>query len=323
MRAHVPGSSRCLPFLTACTAAIFAAPELSTPQVQHDVPVLYRGPENTDLPLEAPAAAASRAGAPSSTTEAPRTSDDAETIETDRPDFTDSPRTVPAGLVQLETGYTLERRRSEEFTSVTHSFGEPLLRIGLSRSLELRLAAAPVLERVTEGTKVTETWANEFLLLGTKVALGSQRGLRPSRALLVESVLPTAGEADPIGDGTFRLALLYAWDLSPRWSIGGSSHVEYSPGKNFPEQTVLIQSITSGWDLGSGLGAYLEWFAFQPLGPAGGGGEHYLNGGFTYLARERVQLDVRVGRGLTTSAADFFFGVGLSIRSKPIISLFP
>jgi hypothetical protein len=42
--------------------------------------------------------------------------------------------------------------------------------------------------------------------------------------------------------------------------------------------------------------------------------QHYLNGGFTYLVSDDIQLDLRAGFGLSDAADDFFAGPGLSIR---------
>ena len=53
----------------------------------------------------------------------------------DRPDFTESALSVPAGRIQLEAGLTFSDFESE---GEQIAFGEALLRIGLAESFELR-----------------------------------------------------------------------------------------------------------------------------------------------------------------------------------------
>ena len=42
--------------------------------------------------------------------------------------------------------------------------------------------------------------------------------------------------------------------------------------------------------------------------------EAVLNGGLTFLVHPLLQLDARVGAGLTDAAPDFFVGVGIARR---------
>lgn len=51
-------------------------------------------------------------------------------MATDRPDVTEASSTVGAGVLQLETGYTYVRDRSDIKVSQSHSFPETLFRYG-------------------------------------------------------------------------------------------------------------------------------------------------------------------------------------------------
>ncbi len=60
-------------------------------------------------------------------------------LASDRPDFTEASSTVGAGVVQVETGYTLVYDDARPRT-LEHSFPEALVRVGVWRDwLELRL----------------------------------------------------------------------------------------------------------------------------------------------------------------------------------------
>src|SRR5436309_1072390 len=52
-------------------------------------------------------------------------------LETDRPDFTETPTTVGQGVLQLEGGYTFTYDDEDNVRTANHSFPETLLRIGM------------------------------------------------------------------------------------------------------------------------------------------------------------------------------------------------
>ena len=54
-----------------------------------------------------------------------------EPLESDRPDFTESPVTVGKGVVQLETGYDFFLNHAGNDLQTTHSFPDTLWRIGM------------------------------------------------------------------------------------------------------------------------------------------------------------------------------------------------
>jgi len=57
----------------------------------------------------------------------------------------------------------------------------------------------------------------------------------------------------------------------------------------------------------------LEYFGFYP-NDLGTDCAHFINGGFTYLITNNLQIDWRAGFGVNEEAEDFFTGVGLSWR---------
>src|SRR2546423_4840625 len=107
-------------------------------------------------------------------------------IEADRPDFTESPETVPPGSIQAEGGYTYSR----DGGSTNHSIGELLVRVPTGNRAELRLGfnsysiehSAGVVRRGFEDIEV-----------GTKLRLieREERSLIPTTSILLLSTLPT------------------------------------------------------------------------------------------------------------------------------------
>ena len=74
----------------------------------------------------------------------------------------------------------------------------------------------------------------------------------------------------------------------------------------------VVYSLVSGFGLTDRLGLYMEVFGDTGLslksGPA-----NYVNGGFTYLVRPDIQLDIEGGVGLSDRADDWFAGIGLAV----------
>ncbi|MBA2290959.1 MAG: transporter [Gemmatimonadales bacterium] len=228
-------------------------------------------------------------------------------IETDRPDFTEASSVVGYGRIQIEAGWTYTRSR-EDGAPGEHSWPELLARIGLTQAVELRLGLGAVSTTPLTGERFT---ALEDLYVGTKIALGEQRGAVPQLAMMVQATIPTGDDRlsnDRVLPG---VALLAGWATSGSWSYAtavqvnrvGSRGVEVAP------------SVAVGLQFTPALKAYGEWFAFLPAGTAGSvAAEHYLNGGVALGLGPDLQLDARVGAGIGDASDRVFFGLGASIR---------
>lgn len=225
-------------------------------------------------------------------------------MATDRPDFTESSATVGRGVTQLEVGYTFARTRGSE----SHSWGEPLLRHGLFAPwLELRVAFAPVSQR----SDVTVS-GTEDLYLGVKLALTPQHGPLPEIALVVQATVPTGSPAFTADRVLGGANLLYGWDVSPHWSVAGSTQYNRASRDASHSYGEWAQSVTIARSLSDRIGSYAEWFGI--FGDSAD--EQYANGGLTFAATDDLQFDVRVGKGLTDDAEDLFVGTGVSIRFR-------
>ena len=231
-----------------------------------------------------------------------------EPIATDRPDFTESSTTVGAGVAQIEAGYTYTRNADENLRG--HSWGEPLLRVGVYADwLELRAALAPASE-FRSGDKASGL---EDLYLGMKLGLTSQSEWLPEVAIVPQMTVPT-GHANFTANRTLPgCNLLYGWDVTESLSTAGSTQVNLAVDGN-DAYVEWAQSWTVGMALAENTGLYAEWFAILPEHSAEVATEHYLNGGFTWQPNNDIQFDARAGTGLNEAAADFFCGVGVSLR---------
>lgn len=230
-------------------------------------------------------------------------------IVTDRPDFTESAETVPAGRVQLEGGYTFARVGPAR----EHSIGEILFRIAAGARWEARLGFNSYLRSDTPGSRAS---GFEDSSLGLKVKLmdGDERpGLRrPNLAIVLATSIPTGSAAYRESNWQPEAKFCATWDLSEALAL--SSNLNYTwiseSGMRFGQ---IGGSLSLGCSVTDRVGSYLEWFGFTPAGK-GGPNANYLNGGLTYLVNDDFQLDLRAGIGLNSASPNHFVGVGAARR---------
>ena len=235
----------------------------------------------------------------------------------DRPDFTEATSTVGLGVFQLELGYTLGSDTDGKFMTRAHSYGEPLLRVGvLSERLEIRAGTSLVTEVESVSATGVTTSGLEDLYLGAKIALSGQRGAFPATAILPQVTVPTGTGAFSAGQTLPGVNFLYSWELNETLSLAGSTQVNAAVADDDGDYREWAQSLSWGIAMGQRTGLYAEWYAFVPSGLEGASGQHYLNSGLTWLANDDLQWDVRVGVGLNDAAEDMYVGAGLAFRVR-------
>lgn len=228
----------------------------------------------------------------------------------DRPDFTESASVV--GRLQLETGYTYEEAGPTEL----HTAGEMLVRIPASRRLELRVGVPSwAWSRIGHGPGAgSEADGVTEASLGVKVELRepSPDGGGPQVALLAGTTIPTGGDmgADGLHPGGRLAAVL---ELSDRLALAANAGVASAEDAG-SRHAELAGSVSLGVGLAERLGAYLETFGLAPTGD-GPGSSTVVNGGLTWLVGRDLQLDVRLGTGLSGPSPDLIFGAGLVWRA--------
>jgi hypothetical protein len=234
-------------------------------------------------------------------------------IATDRPDFTESSATVGRNVWQVESGYTYFYDREQGSQLFGHSYPEILSRYGIWADwLELRLGWNFASEQ-SDGQRLDGA---EDLYLGVKLALTEQSSILPEMALVPQMTIPIGDDAFSADTVLAGVNWLYGWDVTDWITTAGSTQVNRAFDGDIGERhTELAQSWTIGYSLTERVGAYTEWFAIIPSGAILVGTEHYFNGGFT-LNLFDVQWDVRAGVGLNDEAADYFAGIGLSVRLR-------
>ncbi len=210
---------------------------------------------------------------------------------------------------QLESGYTFTRTDGVS----RHSVGELLLRLGVSRHVELRVGANSFV--VTRARTFTETGTGAINTTAVEdISLGAKVGLSPDAAIIITAGLPT-GSASETADGVVPDILLsLSRDLGEIASVGLNSSVASQPGPG-GRRAEASGSIAFGLGVSATTGLFAEAYGTRVLGAKNALRPHsvYADAGITRKLTPDVQLDARVGRRLNADA-EWFAGVGLVTR---------
>jgi len=237
----------------------------------------------------------------------------AEPISTDRPGQSNSPSVVAPGTVQLEGGFTYERE-TDGGDPNTNTLTVPgaLLRVGLLSFLEARVLADGFVYE--ERNRDNNRSSGSDLTLASRARLFGQKGIRPATALDFNLSLPTGGDAvtsdgvDPSG------TIIFGWDLNERFTaLANLGLASTSLGKDDSRRAFQVAPTFSLIaSIAERAGVFVEYYAtFSDEGIAD---EHAMDGGFTWLVSDDLQLDLSAGAGLNHAAPDFYVSVGAAWR---------
>ena len=232
-------------------------------------------------------------------------------IVTDRPDQTESPRLVPKGYIQIETGgFYQEDENDTDFKTTSLGYNTTLLRYGLLDNLELRLGWDNTETKFKANGQEFENTLNGFstLLLGVKVGITEEKGWLPEIGLLGHLNLPFFAGQDYRPETTgadFRFS--FAHTLSDKSSFSYNLGAEW---ENDSPELAYVYTIVYGLSLSGKVGFYAELYGDLPEDSSA---NHLWDTGFTYLAQPNLQFDVTVGTGINIDQKLLLSG-GVSYR---------
>lgn len=251
-------------------------------------------------------AADTDAGKPAAVNALPAGKGELPEMVADRPDFTESTDVVGRGVIQTENGFTVER--SQGGSSLAGP--ELLVRIGLGKRLELRAGGDGFLSERMPGASMVS--GHSDVELGVKVLLFDEGRHRPAISLIpiVSAPLGSAGFSSGGYDPTLKAAL--EKDLPRGFSLGGNVNFSSlsTPCGRFL-QTALGAS--AGHSLGGGFRGFWEIFGFTPWEKDGSTAGIADTGASRSIGRN-AQVDIRIGKRLTSSGPGWFWGMGVAFR---------
>ncbi len=223
-----------------------------------------------------------------------------EELQSDRPDFTEGAFVVDRGHFQVESGYTYS---STSEGRENHVAPEMLLRLGAFDTTEIRIYwEGYQLEKGADGA------SGYSLGFKTKIA---EEGLFIPRTSLNGEV----GPGDPVKVSSqieAGIKLLLEKEILGQGLAGNLNLFRRDDGVE--EYFEGSGSLTFGFDLSEVIGLYLETYAILPFESSNAKQEYYFDGGFTILAHDNLQLDIRSGLGLNNNSDEMFVGTGFVYR---------
>jgi hypothetical protein len=241
----------------------------------------------------------------------PTPSDLSRDFETDRPDTTESPRTVPAGHLQAEISfYDYTRDKSEGITQQVDLIGAFNLKLGLLDNVDIQFVF-DVFARERVSDVVTQSISDGFSDITTRIKFnlwGNDEG-KTALALMPYVRIP-AGSNMSNHQVEGGLIIPFSIDLSQKHSLGLMVQLDFVYDEAQVGYDVeLMHSIVLGTTLGGKWGNYIEYFGIE-----GSKYRAYGSGGFTYSPRDNLQYDVGIRVGLNKAAEGFGVFTGVSIR---------
>lgn len=246
-------------------------------------------------------------------------------LTTDRPDTTESPFTVDAGRVQIETnlfGYARSRPDADGTVTDSDEIATTNVRIGLTHSAEVNVVWQPygiVRSRPADPAEATRSSGIGGLDIRGKVNLwGNDSFEKPGDTafgLLPFVTLPTNrrnGISPEYVEG--GLILPFALKLTDKFGLGlntGVNFVKNDDTSSYRSEWLGSASLSYEWS--ENLGTYYEVAGRagtqNPLGDV-----VVLATGFTYKLSKNLQLDGGVNFGVTRAADRINPFVGITMR---------
>ena len=230
-------------------------------------------------------------------------------IVTDRPDQTEAPTLVPAGGLQVETGFIYEKDRNENVTTTNYTYNTTLIKYGINEYIELRFIS----EYLGEHVRLSESQSASVkgfspLALGVKIKLAEEKGFWPQAAFIGHINLETGAEAFAPSYTAVDFRFTFAHTLSDRFALSYNLGAEWdgeTPGATF------LYTLSLGYLITDRAGLFVEGYSFFP---EEGKADNRFDAGFTYKFSPVVQWDISGGVGLSSNAPDYFVSTGISFR---------
>lgn len=253
-------------------------------------------------------------------------------INTDRPDFTDTPFTVGEGVSYLEAGVTNTRSNGPDSHLMQRSLPESLLRVGITDDFEVRLKWLGY-----QSVNVTDPQSGQSAAgfggadtdVGFKWNMLQQRNWVPMTTLVAGALMPggtrgfSGNKVQPHfnlvqGWGIRRYIYLkhqFGWDYLTQPSFG----VDAPGGGAAPTLAITHPSVDSFHSSVSCLyqatkrvGGFVEWFALYGHNQTT---THFADTGVFFYLTPTIQLDCVVGSSIATPDSETIFTkAGFSTR---------
>ena len=239
-------------------------------------------------------------------------------LVTDRPTRAANTAIVQPGYALWEAGFKFSRdeeggNRSDEFDLL-----DSLFRIGLAEKAELRVGwlsgkwkDSSIADSTSDSTGIGD--AN----LGFKVRLHDEEGRVPAMSLILATTLPVGHDEfssqRPDPSATMAFSHTLANNVGLVYNLGVVAITDQNLSGDKETDTFFDYSVALSYGGNPLFSPFLEAFGKTRIDD-NGSSSFSIGGGMTSLVFPNFQLDASGGIGITDSAADWFVGIGLSVR---------
>jgi len=225
-----------------------------------------------------------------------------EQIETDRPDQTESPATVPHRYLQAETGFMYEKVHNDA-QNIYHP--TLLWRYGITPHVEFRLQT----DFTTESRVGRRISGLSPVAVGFKTSLIKSKGFIPDISFVGHLTLAELATADlqstyvaPDFRFLFRHAFSDHFELS--YNLGAEWNGET------PDASALY-TIAASYKAADHLSLFAEFYGYLNKYESA---DHRFDAGAMLLLNQNFSLDISAGAGLFELSPSYFVSGGFSYR---------
>lgn len=233
-------------------------------------------------------------------------------LSTDRPDRTESPYSVPAGLFQLEMDLVTFGRFEGDGVSIDGLGVAPInLKYGITGDIDAQFLFAPYVRTSTtvgNGAEDTDDGTGP-IGLRCKINLAGNDDGATAVALLPYFLVPTRGE-EKLDQTLYGLLVPVTFPLAGDRALGAMIGVEQLGDR----ETFGVASITISTPIAGAWGGFVELFATADGVEEADSRIVTLDAGLVFAPRDDWALDAGVYYGVTSDAEDWRVFVGASAR---------
>jgi|WetSurMetagenome_2_1015567.scaffolds.fasta_scaffold199048_2 hypothetical protein len=233
-----------------------------------------------------------------------------EDIFPDRPDQTESPDILYRNFFQFEMGVNYEKNNSDPDVKFTnYSIPEMLIRYGLHKNAELRLAVNYAREEISSENFSDKNSGLKPLVLGIKFKLFDEKKLIPKTAILLNLDLPgTGNEIYRVKHISPELKILLSNDITDKIDLGYNVGISWD---NEEKTNTESYTVSLGVNPFNKFSFFIESYGYftKSVSP-----DFRMDYGIAYTFLKNLQADISSGLGLTKISPDYFIDFGFSFR---------
>ncbi len=240
-------------------------------------------------------------------------------MSADRPDVTESPKTVDAGAVQLEMSffeYFHDSHNTSAETTDTLLLAFSNVKLGLFNNTDLQFVFAPYVRDETRpdaGGAATVDEGFSDIIVRLKVNFWGNDEGKTALAILPFVKIPT-GTSVSNGRVAAGVSLPFGWDINEKVGLGVMPQLDVVYNETTRTHDIaLLFSTVLGFEIYGPVGGYLEYVGIVFFNGADDH-ESLLSFGGTYEITPNAVLDAGARVGLNRRATDLAVFTGITLR---------